>query len=200
MCRTSYEPTVVTYLRFTCTAWSFGQTLKISDRKDLGLVHIRPWVPLMLASLNMESMLKVPTVEPQETNKIYLISNKVKSWILCKIFTWLVLRVGSSFLPNPTLNTSSERHLPKVLPCGHPSHNRDLGLETLCKPAASKSQHGGKVPISEPRQTIKIWYIPIIYYILIKIESSLLYAREHKNYFKKLNLKKNSWDNVESRM
>ena len=39
----------------------------------------------------------------------------------------LVLRVGTTFLLGPTLNTSPEPHLQKVLPCGHPCHTWDLG-------------------------------------------------------------------------
>ena len=50
-----------------------------------------------------------------------------------KIFAWLVLRVGSNLLLDPTLNTSPKPHLQKVLPCGHPCHTWDLGLGTLCE-------------------------------------------------------------------
>ena len=39
----------------------------------------------------------------------------------------LVLRIGSSFLLNPTLTTSHEPCLHKMLPCGHPCHTWDLG-------------------------------------------------------------------------
>ena len=42
------------------------------------------------------------------------------------MLTGIVLRVGSKvvFLLNPTLNTSPEPHLQKVLLCGHPCHLR----------------------------------------------------------------------------
>ena len=40
----------------------------------------------------------------------------------CKNISGLVLRVGSSFLQDPALNTSHEPHLQKVLPCRHPCH------------------------------------------------------------------------------
>ena len=60
------------------------------------------------------------------------------SWILiilCKLSSGdlLVLRVGSSFLLNPTLNTSPKPHPRKVLPCKHPCHTSDLGLGTPCE-------------------------------------------------------------------
>ena len=48
----------------------------------------------------------------------------------------LVLRVGTTFLLGPTLNTSPEPHLQKVLPCGHPCHTWDLGLGTPCEVAS----------------------------------------------------------------
>jgi hypothetical protein len=57
-----------------------------------------------------------------------LVIIKGGSWLFCaKIITILVLRVGSSFLLIPTLNTSPEPYLQKVLPCRHPCHTCDLG-------------------------------------------------------------------------
>ena len=44
----------------------------------------------------------------------------------------LVLRVGSSFFLVPTLNTCPKPCLTRVLPCKHPCHNWDLGLEIPC--------------------------------------------------------------------
>ena len=44
-----------------------------------------------------------------------------------------MLRVGSSFLLDPTLNMSAKHHLAKVLPCRHSCHTWDLGLGTLCE-------------------------------------------------------------------
>jgi hypothetical protein len=37
-----------------------------------------------------------------------------------KKFAGLVLKVGSTFLLDPTLNTIPKPHLQKVLPCRHP--------------------------------------------------------------------------------
>ena len=48
----------------------------------------------------------------------------------------LVLQVGSSFLLNPTINTSPMPHLQKVLPCRHPCHTWALGLGTPCEVAS----------------------------------------------------------------
>ena len=75
---------------------------------------------------------KVPTFESQETIKIWLIIMKVGSWLFYAwIFAWLVSRVGSSFLLNPTLNTSHKPHLHKVLPCRHPCHTWDSWCGTV---------------------------------------------------------------------
>ena len=64
-----------------------------------GPVHMGSQVPLMEA--------KVPTFEPQETIKIWVGYHWRQILILlCKTFMGFVLRVGSSFLLNPTLNTS----------------------------------------------------------------------------------------------
>ena len=69
---------------------------------------------------------KVPIFEPQEIIKIWLVIIKGRSWLFyAKNFTRLVLTVGSRFLLDPTLNTSPEPHLQKVLPCGHPCHTWD---------------------------------------------------------------------------
>ena len=82
-------------------------------------IHMGSQVPLMLTSPNMEVVL---TFEPQETIKIWLVIIKVGLWLFyAKIFTGLVLRVGSSFLLDPTLNTPPKPHFQKV-PCGHPCH------------------------------------------------------------------------------
>ena len=43
------------------------------------------------------------------------------------------LGVGSSFLLNPTLNTSPQSHLQKMLSCKNPCHTWDVGLGTPCK-------------------------------------------------------------------
>ena len=52
---------------------------------------------------------KVPTFEPQEGIKIWLIFVEVGYRLLyAKQFLGLVLRVGFGFLLNPTLNTSPE--------------------------------------------------------------------------------------------
>ena len=49
-------------------------------------------------------------------------------YLMQKHLSGLVLRVGSSFLLEPTLNTSPKSHLQKSLPCRHPCHTWDLGL------------------------------------------------------------------------
>ena len=77
---------------------------------------------------------KVPTFESQETIKIWLIIMKVGSWLFYgQIFLGLVLRVGSSFLLVPTLNTSPKPYLQIVLWCRHPCHTWDLEHGTLCE-------------------------------------------------------------------
>ena len=56
-----------------------------------------------------------PTFEPQETIKIWFILIKIKSSLFyANQLMGLVLRVGSNFLVNPTLNTSPNPHLRKV--------------------------------------------------------------------------------------
>ena len=77
---------------------------------------------------------KVPTCEPPVTTKICLIIIKIISWLLyAKIFTGLGLRARSSFMLDPTCNTSPRPRLLKVLPCRHPCHSWDLGLGTPCE-------------------------------------------------------------------
>ena len=44
-----------------------------------------------------------------------------------------MLRVGSSFLLDPTLNTNPKPYPQKVLPCRHPCHTWDLELGTRVK-------------------------------------------------------------------
>ena len=84
-------------------------------------------VPLMLASPNIDA--KVPTCESQIITKIWFKLIKVgTSLFYAKIFVELGLRVGSSFLLDPTRNTSSISHLQKMMPCRHPCHTWDLGL------------------------------------------------------------------------
>ena len=74
---------------------------------------------------------QVPTCEPQVITKRWLFIIKVGSWLFdAKIFTRFGLRVGSSFLLNPTGNISCKPHLEKVLPFRHSCNNWDLGLGT----------------------------------------------------------------------
>ena len=65
--------------------------------RKLGLVHMGP---------------HVPTFEPRENMKIWLIIIEVGSSLFyAQIFAGIVLKVGFSFLLNPTLNTSPKPHL-----------------------------------------------------------------------------------------
>ena len=58
---------------------------------------------------------------------------KVKSLLFYAKISGHVLWVVSSFMLNPTLNTSPEPHLQTVLPCRHPCRTWDLGLGTPCE-------------------------------------------------------------------
>jgi hypothetical protein len=71
---------------------------------------------------------KVPICEHQQPIKIWLIIIQIWYWLFNeKILLGLVLRFRSSFWLNPSLNTSPEPHLQKVLPCKHP-------CELACRP------------------------------------------------------------------
>jgi hypothetical protein len=58
---------------------------------------------------------------------------KVKSSLFYANISGLVLWVVSSFMLNPTLNTSPKPHLQIVLPCRHPCRTWDLGLRPPCE-------------------------------------------------------------------
>ena len=101
-----------------------------------GLVCMGSQVPkstLMLASPQQgDKSSNVST--SRKSIRIWFINMKGISWLFyIKIFSGLVLGVGSSFLLDPTLNTSPKPHLQKVLPCGHSCHTWDLGLGTCVK-------------------------------------------------------------------
>ena len=84
---------------------------------------------------------KVPTFEPQEPIKIWLINIKFISHLFyAKILSRHLLRVGSRFLLDPILNTSPKPHLQKVLPCRHPCRTWDLGLGIPCEVVSPNSQ------------------------------------------------------------
>ena len=77
---------------------------------------------------------KSQLVWPQVITKIWLNIIKVGSWLFyAKMFMGLGLRVGSNVLFDPIRNTSPKPHLQKVLPCRHPCHRWDSGLETMCE-------------------------------------------------------------------
>jgi hypothetical protein len=108
-----------------------NQIAPISPMIWVGFIW-RPKPPLMLASPNMEA--KVPTFEPQETVKTWLIIIKGRSRSFdAKVFAVFVLGVGSNFLFNPTFNTNPKPHLQKMLPCKHRCHTWDLGHKTPCE-------------------------------------------------------------------
>ena len=70
---------------------------------------------------------KIPTFEPQKIHwspikvRLWLFYITKKSWNLC-------CKLGLRFLLNPTLNTSPDLHLEKVLPCRRPCHTWDIEL------------------------------------------------------------------------
>ena len=76
---------------------------------NLWPVHMEFQIPLMLASPNIK------------TKSQLMLASQILI-IICKIFVKLVLRDGSSFLLDPTLNTSLKPHFQKVLSCGCPCH------------------------------------------------------------------------------
>ena len=66
---------------------------------------------------------KVPTFEPQETFKIWLLIINIGSGVIyAKIFAGIVFMIGPCFLLDPTLNTNPKPHFQKVLPSRHPCH------------------------------------------------------------------------------
>ena len=78
-------------------------------------------------SLKSQHEGKVPTFEPQESKKnlIYILQSQILI-VLCKNIHKTCVEIGSSFLPNPTLNTRPKPHLQKTLPCRLPCHTRGL--------------------------------------------------------------------------
>jgi hypothetical protein len=77
---------------------------------------------------------KVPTIEPQQTLKVWFTSIKIRSWLFyAKNSQDLYWELGLAFLLEPTLNIRPEPHLQKVLPCRHPCHTWDLGLGARVK-------------------------------------------------------------------
>ena len=83
---------------------------------------------------------RVPTFGHQETIKKQFIIIKSGSYLLhTRVFTGPMFRVRSTFLLDPTPNTSTKPHLQEVLPRRHPCHTWDFGLGTPCE-VASKSQ------------------------------------------------------------
>ena len=78
---------------------------------------------------------KVPTLSLEKSSKYSLYSLKSLLHYLMhrKTNGWLVFKVRSNFLLDPTLNTSPKLHLQKVMTCRHPCHTWDLGLGTPCK-------------------------------------------------------------------
>jgi hypothetical protein len=76
---------------------------------------------------------KVPTCEPQVFSGIWHNIIIVGSWLFyAKTLAWLGLSVGSSFLLDPTCNTSSKPHVQEMLPCRHLCHSWELGFVTSC--------------------------------------------------------------------
>ena len=93
---------------------------------NLGHVHMGFQVP------SATHVSKYQLLSLKEINKIWLIIIKVGSWLFyAKIFAGLGLRVGPSFVLDPTRNASPKLHLQKLSPCMHPCehpyHTWDLG-------------------------------------------------------------------------
>ena len=74
---------------------------------------------------------KVPTFEPNKLLNYALYSLKVDFLFFYANSLGIVLRIGSSFLLDPTLNTSPKPRLQKMLPSRHQCHTWDLGFGTM---------------------------------------------------------------------
>ena len=68
---------------------------------------------------------QVRTFESQEIMKVW--------FLFIKSGSWLVWRVGSSFLLNPTFNTSPKTHLQTMLLHKHPCHTWDTWFGIPCE-------------------------------------------------------------------
>ena len=88
-------------------------------------------VPLMRASLDMEAKSQLLSLKTPLKYGLYSLKHDHDYVMLNMI--GLVLRVRSSFLLNPTLNTSPKPHLQKVFPCRPPCHTWNLGLGAFVK-------------------------------------------------------------------
>ena len=92
----------------------------------------KPQVPLVLAIPNMEA--KSQLLNLKLSLKCGEISLEVGYWLIyAKIFARLGLRVGFSFVLDPTRNTSPKPHLQKAPRCRQPCHSWDFGLGTMCE-------------------------------------------------------------------
>ena len=117
-----------------------------------------PWIPRVVWVHALE-VIEAHQLLSNQRHRNHMIRNtititiiiRIRSWLFYgKIFARLVLRVGSSFLLDPTLNTSPKPHLQKVLPCRHPCHTKDLEpvwrdkSQLLCAQTAKTAQIGRK--------------------------------------------------------
>ena len=138
----------------------------------LGLVHMG--VPRPMTHWCQQ----VPSFEPQETIKVSIISIKVKSWLfLCKKISQVMLRVGSAFFAQPNsqhkfLSPTSKK---QILPCRHPCHTWDFGLQTPCEMAS---------PTFLPLEILNCTNWPQVNYTIYGIQCHLLsMVTQCHNYF-----------------
>ena len=84
-------------------------------------------IPLMLASFNMKAKYQLLSLRLVLKYGLYSLESDV-DYFMRNVFEQLVLRVGSSFWLNPTLNASPKPHLQNMLSCWHPCHTWDQDL------------------------------------------------------------------------
>ena len=114
-----------------CSRWSLWKEAIVVKGPQGGFTWgLKCQVPFMSTSPNMDA--KSQPLSLKNLFKAWFISIKVRSWLFYANFLWdFLLRVESSFLLDPTLNTSSDPHLQRVLPCRHYCHYLGLGTWDL---------------------------------------------------------------------
>jgi hypothetical protein len=106
----------------------------------LGPVHTGSRVPSPTHANKSQHGGSVPACEPQVTTKMWVNAIKIRSWLFyAQIFTWLELRVGSSFLLEQNATQVPSLTSKK---CFHVGIHVIVGTWDLVEPALKSKEHG----------------------------------------------------------
>jgi hypothetical protein len=111
---TCFNRDLINAVYFKVSTWNTKRASSVSWQHwpfNMGQFTWGPQVPLMSASPNMKAKSQLLSLKKPLKCGLHPLNPNIDIFNVCKTLAGLVLRVGSKYILNPTVNTSPRSHL-----------------------------------------------------------------------------------------